>query len=259
MRPRPRRSVPLIAGAAAVAAAALLAGAGATLSGAAARAMLPALAAIGRATDRAQGWMSGATAKRLAGLESERRGLLAEVANREEFKRENELLYATLALRREGESAALPAGVIGVTREGRDEFLILDRGTAEGASVGDIVVDSQRILGGTVVEVSPHSSRAILLSSASRSIDVVIPTSNLRAIARGANVRELIIELVPSGAEVAVGDLIVASPRATGGRRGLAVGRIREVRRSEQEVFKTVRATHLFDPAEEGVIILLAP
>lgn len=260
MRPRPRQSIPLIAGAAvAIAVAVLLAGAGGAVRGAAERALVPTLAVLDRTTERARSWLAGASARRLAALEAERVGHLAEIASREDLRRDNDLLYQALNLRRAGESAALPAGVVGITREGRDEFLILDRGTADGVSVGDIVIDQNRVLGGTVVEVSSRSSRAILLSSASRSVDVAVPTANLRAIARGANARELIVELVPADAELAVGDILVASPRAAGGRRGLAVGQIREVRRSEQEVFKTVRATHLFDPAGEGVIILLAP
>ena len=86
----------------------------------------------------------------------------------------------------------------------------------------------------------------------------MIAGADLRAIARGANSRELIIELVPQEADIRPGDLLVATPRATGGRRGILVGEVRAVREAEHEVFKTVRAVHLFDPAADDVLVLLA-
>ena len=184
--------------------------------------------------------------------------MLAEIARREDDRRENEVLREALALRKEGETGVIAAKTIGFLREGRDEFLLLNRGTSDGVSIGDLVIDKNRVLGGTVVGLSPRSSRAILLSSASRSTDVFIQGANLRAIARGANSRELIIDLVPQDAEVKVGDLARASSRSSAGRASLLVGEIRESRQSENDAFKTVRALAIFDPAEEEVLILLA-
>lgn len=196
---------------------------------------------------------------RVRALEAERERLASELAGREGLAEENKLLREALSLRRAGEAGVLAAEVIAFLREGRDEFIVLNRGTADGIGIGDIVVNKERVLGGTVVEVAPRASRAILLASASRSIDVVVGASRLRAIARGSNARELAVELVPQGAALGVGDAVLATPRATGGRGFLAVGEVREAREAEHGVFKTVRALHLFDPAEDGVLVLLAP
>lgn len=217
------------------------------------------MAAIRAAGERLQGFIGGTRGERITALERERVELLAEIARREGIVRENETLRRALALAGEGEAGVLPASVIGVFREGREEFALLDRGTADGIGAGDLVTGANRALGGTVVAVEERTARVLLLSSPSRSIDVFIGAANIRAIARGNNNRELVIELVPPDAAIEAGDLITASPRAAGGRSSLLVGEVREVRPAEHEVFQTVRAAHLFDPADTSVFVLLAP
>ncbi|MBI4132208.1 MAG: rod shape-determining protein MreC [Candidatus Sungbacteria bacterium] len=218
----------------------------------------PLLVIAGRGGAGVRDWLGKFSGGRMRALEEERGRLLARLAALEAVREENEILRAALALRREGEAGAIPARAIAFLREGRDEYIRLNSGTADGIGIGDIVVNRDRVLGGTVVAVDAHSSRVILFSSFSRSMDVSIPTANLRAIARGANARELAVELVPNDAPVGVGDLVFASPRVTGGRP-LVLGEIREAHQDEPEVFKIVRATHLFDPADPDVIVLLAP
>lgn len=217
------------------------------------------MASFSSSGERLAGFIGGARGKRVAELERERVLLLAEIARREAVLRENETLRRALALRDQGEAGILPATLIGVFREGREEFMLLNRGTADGIGIGDLVIGQNRTLGGTVVAVGERTSRALLLSSASRSIDVLVGAPAVRAIARGNNNRELVIELVPPDAVIRPGDLITASPRATGGRSALLVGEVREVRPEEHEVFTAVRAVHLFDPSQDDVFVLLAP
>ncbi|OHA09945.1 MAG: hypothetical protein A3A44_03740 [Candidatus Sungbacteria bacterium RIFCSPLOWO2_01_FULL_60_25] len=221
--------------------------------------LTPVIIVLDRATDRLARWFDRGAGKRLGDLEHERVELLAEISRREELVRENETLREALSLRASGEAGVLPATVIGFIREGRDEYLVLDRGTADGIGVGDLVISKERALGGAVAEVSAHAAKALLSSSGAHDIEVLFAGKNIAAIARGNNNREFAIDLVPQDAAIQAGDLIVASPRATGGRRSLLLAEVREVRPAEHEVFKTVRATHLFDPTENDVLVLLAP
>lgn len=215
----------------------------------------PLLAKVHASADAVRAVFGGPQGERIRALEAERARLLAEVAGGEGLRRENETLRAALKLREVGDSRAIASRVVGLLREGRDEFLILDRGARDGIGVGNIVIDANQVLGGTIVEVGDRTSRMILLTSASRSIEISVPRIDLRAIARGNNSRELVIELVPNTADLKEGDRIVASPRVTGGRP-LLVGEIREVAAAEHQTFKTVRAVHLFDPSIDNVVIL---
>lgn len=223
------------------------------------RAIAPIFSVTSQGAAAIRDWFLGFSRGEFRSLAEERARLLSRVAELEAVSRENETLRAALALRNDGEDGAIPAESLAFYREGQDEYLLLNRGTADGVGIGDIVVNKERVLGGVVVAVDAKNARAILFSSPSRTIDVLLPERGLRAIARGANARELAIELVPSDADVKKGGLVLASPRATGGRRALLLGEVREARQAEHEIFKSVRALHLFDPAESSVIILLAP
>lgn len=190
-----------------------------------------------------------------AAFEHERVRLLQEIASREELGRENELLRLALLLKSEGARHPTPAAVIGFLREGREEYLLLNRGAADGVAVGDVVVSRDQIFVGTITSVAPRKSHVSLVTSPSRSTDVSLAGTTIRAIAKGNNNRELIIDLVPQQSDLRVGDLLVASPRSSGFSRSILVGEIREVKQAENEVFKFVRAVHLFDPSDDEVII----
>lgn len=203
-------------------------------------------------------FLGGGTRRDLGELRQERDRLAGEVAGLQAAAEENTTLRQALALREAGAGKALPASVIGFSKDGRDEFLMLGRGAADGVRVGDIVVNTDRVYGGTVVSVGADFSQVLLLTSGSQTSEVVLPRMNLRAVVRGNNSRELLLDLVPQDSDIQVGDQILAVPRATGGNGNLLIGEVRAVGQAEREVFKTVRAVHFFDPADDAVIILPA-
>lgn len=219
----------------------------------------PFLSRISRTIVEMRMWLGGGELERIRALENERGRLLAEIARRDSLKSENDILRKALELQREGETGVLPALIIGFFREGRDEFLLLNRGTKDGVSVGDIVVGVNGALGGTVSDVGVRFSRVLMLTSPSKSVDIVFPRNNLRALARGNNSRELVVDLLPPDSDIVSGDIFVASPRTSGGRRSLLVGEVRDVLRAQHEVFPSIRAIHLFNPSDDEVLILLAP
>ncbi len=218
----------------------------------------PILSSFSSLADKLRTLLGGPTAEKVRALEEERVRLLAEVARRDGMADENAILREALALRREGVEGAIPARVIGFFREGRDEFLIINRGVESGVASGDIVLNRARVFGGQVVDSGSGFARVALASSPSRSVDVSV-SDKLRAVARGNNSRELVIERVPRDAEVKSGDLVRVSSRSVSGQDSFLIGEVREVHQAENEVFKTVRAVHLFDPAEDSALILLAP
>ena len=128
------------------------------------QAIEPAFEATARGIGRARGWFDGISGNSRA-WEEERAQILARLAELEAVRAENATLRAALALRNDGEAGALPAEVVAFLREGRDEYLVLNRGTADGIGIGDIVVNTERVLGGVVVSVDPHAARVIFARS----------------------------------------------------------------------------------------------
>ena len=118
--------------------------------------------AIRHSTDWVRGWFSGGASARLRALEDERARLLVELAKREGILRENEVLRQALSLEEQGESGVIPAQAVGFFREGRDEFLLLNRGARDGIGGGDVVVSRSGVLAGSVIEAGPRFSKVAL-------------------------------------------------------------------------------------------------
>lgn len=214
------------------------------------------MATIRRASDHVSLGLGRTSAERASELEQEKTRLLRELATRQGLVEENAALRQVLNLRSEGARAAIMASVLGYLNEGREELLLIDRGANDGIAEGDVVVSLDQVFAGLISDVSPRTAHVLLITSPSRSTDVSISGRGIRAVARGVNNRELAIDLVPQQSEVRSGDLIVASPRATGLSKPLLVGEVREVKQAENDVFKSVRAIHLFDPGSDRVMVL---
>ena len=114
----------------------------------------------------------------------------------------------------------------------------LDIGSREGAYVGQPVVGS----GGVVGQVARDyllTSEAVLISDANHALPVMFERTGLKAIATGTDRRDhrLLLQFVPTHADVIPGDTVVSS--GAGGRfpAGLKVGVVEDVRNAPGQVF----------------------
>ena len=121
--------------------------------------------------------------------------------------------------------------------------IIIDKGSRDGVFAGQPLLDAEGLMG-QVVEVSPFTSRVLLLSDPTHSVPVQVARSNLRLIAQGTGVmRELELMHVQGTADIKVGDLLVSS--GLGGRFpvGYPVGLVNSIDHDPGEPFAVVRAT----------------
>jgi rod shape-determining protein MreC len=120
--------------------------------------------------------------------------------------------------------------------------LVIDKGSADGAYVGQPIVDADGVMG-QVVEVGPLSAQVVLVTDASHALPVEVNRNGLRTIAVGTgDIYRLALPYLPNNADVQEGDLLVSS--GLGGRfpRGYPVGVVREVRRDPAEAFAAIDA-----------------
>lgn len=114
----------------------------------------------------------------------------------------------------------------------------LNKGSRQGAFIGQPVVDS----GGVVGQVTRDylvTSEALLISDANHALPVMFERTGLQAIALGTGRRDhrLLLPFVPAHADVIQGDTVVSS--GTGGLfpAGLRVGVVEDVRNSSGDAF----------------------
>ena len=114
----------------------------------------------------------------------------------------------------------------------------LNRGSRQGAYIGQPVVDSSGVIG----QVSRDylvTSEALLISDANHALPVMFERTGLQAIALGTGRRDhrLLLPFVPAHADVIQGDKVVSSGAGGLFPAGLSVGVVEAVRNSSGEAF----------------------
>ena len=154
---------------------------------------------------------------------------------------ENNRLRELLGSRPRVPGQVLVTELIGVVPDPGKHRVLIDKGTADGVSVGASVVDSQGLFG-QVIEVSRASSVVLLISDPTHATPIEVSRNNLRSIAAGFGRYDWMeLEAVPFSADIRRGDLVVSS--GLGGRfpRGYPVGEVTEVEKHPTARFATVR------------------
>jgi rod shape-determining protein MreC len=149
------------------------------------------------------------------------------------------LLNSTAILRDD----VLVAELMGVSPDPARHQLVLNKGAADGVFVGQPLINADGLMG-QIVEVSPATSRALLITDATHSIPVQVNRNGVRAIAEGTgSLGALEIRHVSATTDIEVGDLLVTS--GLGGRfpGGYPVGVVTEIERDPGKMFARVVAT----------------
>lgn len=129
---------------------------------------------------------------------------------------ENERIRALLASARSINQNVLMARILSVSPDPYRQYVKLNKGSSDGAFVGQALIDAHGIMG-QVTDVTPLDSRAILISDPNNGVPVEVNRTGLRTIAQGTGRSDaLTLPFLPNNADIKVGDLLVSS--GLGGR-----------------------------------------
>lgn len=191
-------------------------------------------------------------------LKEENGSLISKLSDFILLKRENEELKKLLNFRQSQPVFDLvssrPAGFI---RDGSDEYIFISRGTKDGIHSDLWVIDSKKALVGKVAEAYQNFSKVKLISSASETVDGVLPGADIRVLIRGNGFRELLVDLVPENIEVKEGDEVMATESWEYPGLVLFLGKIVEIGPAGAEIFKSVKAIHYFDPRSTDPVFVV--
>lgn len=134
------------------------------------------------------------------------------------------------------------ATVLRVDLDALRHRVLLDRGSRDGVTPGQPVIDAGGVYGQTT-HTGPMTSEVILLSDPTHAMPVQIERNGLRTIAVGSGDPErLSLPYLPRNADVQVDDLLVSSGLGGVFPAGLPVGRIAQVRRDPSQPLAIVSA-----------------
>jgi rod shape-determining protein MreC len=174
---------------------------------------------------------------------------------------ESELAYQRLGklldMRNSLPARLLAAEVVGLDPSGWFKTIIINRGTRDGVSKGMPVIAPEGIVG-QIVSPSYEYSKVLLIIDPSSSVDALVQRSRARGIVEGNSEQYCRFKYVVRKADVQVGDTVISSGLDRLFPKGLRMGSVQAVARSQSGIFQEVRVRPFVDFARlEEVLVML--
>jgi rod shape-determining protein MreC len=168
----------------------------------------------------------------------ENNALISEVASLQEMRKENEILREQLKLIPRDKFNLVSSSVIAQNPQNTGSWIVIDKGTSDGISVGMPVIVSEGILIGTIGDVSLNSSRVILLTDSASLVNASDLETSARGIITGMYGLGIIMDMVAQVDALNEGDTIISSGLGGDIPKGLLIGKIQEVNISSDKLFQ---------------------
>lgn len=124
---------------------------------------------------------------------------------------ENARLRALLRSSAPLQESVLVAEIIGLSPDPRSHTVVVNRGQRDGVALGQAVLDAHGLVG-QVIEVTPVSSRVLLITDPTHAVPVQVGRNGVRAIAEGTGlVDTLDLPHVAATVDIRVGDRLESS------------------------------------------------
>lgn len=162
--------------------------------------------------------------------------LLTENVSLKNLKNENEALREALKIGLEKEFKLSLAQVIG--KDTSQDFILINKGFENGITKGLPVITPQKILVGKIYEVYKNYSRIILISNKGSSFDGEVVEKEILGQVVGEGNLKVSFDLIPRDKEISEGDLVETSILGGIFPKGLLIGQINKVQKSDIQIFQ---------------------
>lgn len=158
------------------------------------------------------------------------------------LQQENDKLRALLGTSPVTEGQRLIAEVLAVYSHPFSHQIVLNKGSKDGVTNGQPIIDDLGVLG-QVVSVGPSSSRALLIADNTHAMSVRVERTGLSAVAEGIGQSDALRLIhLPHSTDVEVGDRLLTSGLDGVFPEGYPVARIIKVQRDARQPFLQVLA-----------------
>ncbi len=152
--------------------------------------------------------------------------------------------------------AQIVARVIGQESNNFLDFIMLDLGSTHGIGVGMPVLTDQGLVG-RISEVTNTTSKVLLITDASSSVNALLQSSRLNGVLRGTPGADLVMDYIPQGGLFSVGEVVLTSGLGGNFPKGIPVGQVLEILQRDIDVFQqaVVRPTVDFGSLELVMVV----
>ncbi len=199
----------------------------------------------------------------LVGMEEENRRLKKEnallmqgVTDYREGYLEGIRLKKLLALKEMVNYTTITARVISRNQSSIVKTVLVDKGVSHGLRVDMPVINEQGVVG-RIIETSPHVSKILLLIDASSNIDALVQETRVQGILQGASSSGCSLKYVSKTENIQAGNIVVSSGLSGIFPKGLLLGAVTNVDKSDSGLFQKLEVAPYVDFArlEEVMVI----
>ncbi|WP_088890863.1 rod shape-determining protein MreC [Leptolyngbya ohadii] len=162
-----------------------------------------------------------------------------------ELQSQNQQLQELLGYVQKGSGSGVVAPVIGRSADHWWQQITIGRGSRDGVKAGSIVSGEGGVIG-RVVQVTPNTSRVLLISDPTSQVGVVVSRSRSMGYVRGQSANRVVMEFFDKVPDVRPGDVVATSAYSQLFPPGLPLGVVESVNLNKS-------------PAPEAVVALSAP
>lgn len=176
--------------------------------------------------------------------------LLSQIVALKELEEENETLREALGIELQKEFKLTLAQIIG--KDISQDFILIDKGSEDDISEKMPVITQQKVLVGKISEVYKNYSKVMLISNKKSSFDAEIQKNSsskndISGVVKGEGSFKIIFDLLPREADISQEDVVITSSMGGIFPKGLLVGQIKEVKKSDVDPFQQVKIEPAFD------------
>ncbi len=185
----------------------------------------------------------------------ENQTLIIENINLGYLKEENEVLKTAFDIKLQEEFELEISQV--VAKEISRDYLIINKGSRDGARFGLPVITEEKVLVGKIIEVYENTSRVQLSTAKENSFDVEVLGRDIYGLVEGEGNLTFSLGLIPKEKEINIADKVVTSVLGGNFPKGLLVGEVQRVNSSDVASFQEAELNPSFNIKELNYLFII--
>lgn len=198
---------------------------------------------------------AGNLKKEIEDLKNKNQELIAQIANMAELKKENESLRQALNVGLEKDFQSKLSYI--VSKDVFEDSLLINIGSKDGIKKDMPVITKEKTLAGRIGEVYENYSEVVLITNKKSSFDAQTPEKDIFGVVKGKGNSGLRMELIPKEKEVLVKDIVITTTLGNVFPKGLLVGEIEDVKKSDLEPYQSAGIKPAFEFNRADILFVI--
>lgn len=136
------------------------------------------------------------------------------------------------------------------------QYVIINRGSDDSLRRGMPVVTQQGLIG-RIAAVTAGAARVQLITDPASTVNVRLEPSGAQAILQGQITGEILLDMIPQGANVQPGDLVLTSGLGGGYPANILIGQISSIRSRDQDIFQRASIQTVLDFSRINIVLVI--